>query len=188
MPLVLNSPRVDANAIEASVMTLWQEFLAGHFDGQPHDLGATSGVVFPRVDLAFQQSALAEPLDGAPSAGLALTVVWSETLQRRVSRWESLSGARQEVVQAPAAFNFWVRATGANSRREAKRVADLLHGLLNNSYETRVLAQKGMQCVTALTPRAIQDSDYCLRLVSVTARLRYVILSQVATPGDPNDL
>ena len=188
MPVTLTKPSVDANALEASVMALWQEFLAGHFDGQPHAIGATNGVVFPLAELAFQQSALAQPLDTIPAPGLAITVVWSETLRKRSSRWENIGGARQEIAQEPTAFNFWVRATGPNARRDGKTVADLLYGLLNNSYETRVLAQKGMQCVGALTPRAIQDSDYCLRLLTVTARLRYPILSQVETVAAPDDL
>ena len=167
---------------------MWQEFLAGYFDGQAHDVGATDGGVFPRVELAFQQSTLAQPLDGAPAPGLAITVVWSETLRKRTSRWENIGGARQELVQEAVAFNFWVRATGPNARRDGKTVADRLYGLLNNSYETLALAQKGLRGVDALTPRAIQDGDYCLRLVTVTGRLRFPVHSQVALPGDPDDL
>src|SRR5262245_185640 len=42
--------------LETAPKALWKEFLAAHFDGGPHDVGAHAGVVFPKANLTFGQS------------------------------------------------------------------------------------------------------------------------------------
>jgi len=184
----LNNGPVNANALETSVMKLWQEFLAQYFDGGKHDVGATPQVQFPAAQLLFQQSAvtqpLAEPNLGLATGGLAITLVASEGHRRKWTAWESLRTAnnpnreRQEICYEWVTWNFWVRANGANSRALCKSGSDGLFGLLSNKAETHALGQKGIVRLKVHAPRVIQETEYVLRLVSLGATLRYPILSQ----------
>jgi hypothetical protein len=86
-PLTNNA--VDANALESSVMKLWQEFLARYFDGGKHDVGAVPLVQFPAAELLFQQSAVSQPL--AAAGGLAITLVASEGARRKWTAFENVA-------------------------------------------------------------------------------------------------
>lgn len=178
MPAELMANPVNALALESSVLSLWQEFLSNYFDGSSHAVGAEAAVDFPLATLAFQQSAVGQPLEGVTGAGVALTVVQSEPTRRRWKTWETVDGAVQERVYQPLAWNVWVRATGKNARALGKLAADRLTGLLNNAGATRALAQKGLHHVSAQPPRIVQDNDYSLRLVSVQGTARYAVRSQ----------
>lgn len=200
----LNNPAVDASAVETSVMKLWQEFLARYFDGGQHDVGAVENVQFPQAELHFQQSAVTQPLGAAgqsgegraQSGGLAITLVGSEGSGRKWTSWENVDApsggapdgtggapvlprTRQEICYERVDWNFWIRATGTNARAACKLASDRLFGLLNNKAETHALGAKGISRVRATAPRAIQETDYVLRLVTCGATLRYPILSQV---------
>jgi hypothetical protein len=190
--MTLTNPAVDANALETSVMKLWQEFLARYFDGGQHDVGAVANVQFPNVELHFQQSAVTQPLTGGPNLGLAgaaITQVWSETFKRWTG-WENVlvDGSlpngpyvRQEMRYERVAWNFWVRASGTNARAACKLAADRLAGLLGNKAATHLLGAKGICRLSATAPRAIQETDYVLRLVTCVGTLRYPVLSQVTS-------
>jgi len=181
----LNNRSVDANALETSVMKLWQEFLARYFDGGEHNVGAVANVQFPQVELHFQQSAVTQPLaDGVA----AITLVWSESM-RKWTAWESvpdgqpnvgLAYVRQEMCYERVAWNFWVRASGMNARAACKLAADRLAGLLGNKAETHLLGAKGVSRLKPSAPRAIQETDYVLRLVTCVGTLRYPVMSQVS--------
>ena len=171
----LTKPKVDANALETSVLALWQEFLARYFDGRPHAIGATAGVPFPKAELNFQQSAVTQPQADQP----AITLVWNEGGAKPWKGWETVGGTRQELMFQPVSWNFWVRANGTNAKRAGKEAAERLAGLLGNSAETRALAQAGITRLKASVPRAVQETDYTLRLVTATATLRYPIKSQM---------
>ena len=178
----LTNPAVDANALETSVMKLWQEFLARYFDGGQHDVGAVVNVPFPQVELHFQQSAVSQPLGACGAANAAITLVWSESM-RKWTAWESVpdgptSWQRQEICYERVAWNFWVRASGTNARVACKLAADRLAGLLSNRGETHALGAKGVSRLKPSAPRAIQETDYVLRLVTCVGTLRYPILSQ----------
>jgi hypothetical protein len=186
---------VNANALESSVMKLWQEFLSQYFDGGKHDVGATPQVQFPAAELLFQQSAVTQPLAapnlGLATGGLAITMVASEGHRRKWTAWESLRTAnnpngpnlgvatRQEICYEWVAWNFWVRANGTNSRAVCKCGSDGLFGLLSNKAETHALGQKGIIRLKVHAPRVIQETEYVLRLVSLGATLRFPILSQI---------
>jgi hypothetical protein len=207
----LTNPAVDANALETSVMKLWQEFLARYFDGGQHDVGAVANVQFPKVELQFQQSAVTQPLSDGPNLGLApnlgvamaaITLVWSESM-RKWTAWENVAATvssgpdgsgdgtapnafgavlpktRQEMCYERVAWNFWVRASGTNARAACKLAADRLAGLLGNKAETHLLGAKGVSRLKPSAPRAIQETDYVLRLVTCVGTLRYPVMSQV---------
>ena len=190
----LNNPAVDANSLETSVMKLWQEFLARYFDGGQHDVGAVENVQFPQAELHFQQSAVTQPLQGSggsgPGSGVAITLVGSEGSRRKWTAWENVALAggqpnvglaytRQEMAYERVDWNFWIRASGTNARAACKLASDRLFGLLNNKAETHALGAKGISRVRGGLPRAIQETDYVLRLVTCGATLRYPVLSQV---------
>ena len=180
----LTNPAVNANALESSAMKLMQEFLARYFDGGVHAVGATPAVPFPAAELLFQQSAVTQPLQGSGgsgpgSGGLAITLVTSEGGRRKYTGWENVGGTRQEICYEAAAWNFWVRANGANGRTLCKSGSDGLYGLLGNKAETHALGARGICRIKVHAPRVIQESDYVLRLVSLGVTLRYPILSQV---------
>lgn len=174
-------------------MDLWAEWLGQYFDGNNHAVGATAAVAFPKAQLAFQQSAvLAQAQEGAgatpgPLSGLAITLVWSEGGAKPRLGFDLLDGpapggapARQEMAYAPVHWNFWVRASGTSARKLGKQGSDALYAVLANKAETRSLAQAGIMKVRPLPPRAVQDADYgAVRLVCVSAELRYPVLSQV---------
>jgi hypothetical protein len=191
-----NGP-VDANELETSVMKLWQEFLARYFDGGTHDVGATEGVQFPNAELHFQQSAATQPLaDGVAS----ITQVWSQTYKQWTG-WENVEASpvpsggspdgtggspmlprtRQEMRYERVAWNFWIRASGSNARATCKLAADRLAGLLGNKAEIHALGAKGISRLSATAPRAIQETDYVLRLVTCIGTLRYPVLSQISS-------
>lgn len=175
----MNAAAIDANALEATSLALWNEWLASYFDGQPHDVGTVEAVDFPLATLAFQQASLPQPL--GETTGLAITLVTSEVTAARWRGWrsappvEGVPGRTHHVAHQPAAWNFWVRAAGPNAKAQGGLAADRLHGLINNSAANRALAQKGIQRLIAQPPRAVMDSDYTLRLVSVRGMLRYAI-------------
>ena len=115
---------VDANALESSVLKLWQEFLADYFDEGAHDVGAVLAAQFPKAELHFQQSAATQPLAGVPgAAGLAITMVWSEG-GRKWTDWENVSSGltsaatttRQAMCYERVHWNSWIRANGANGK------------------------------------------------------------------------
>jgi len=182
----LTNPAVNANAVESSVMKLMQEFLARYFDGGVHAVGATPAVPFPAAELLFQQSAATQPLGAAgqsgegraQSGGLAITLVTSEGARRKYTAWENVGGTRQEICYEPVAWNCWVRANGTNARALCKTGSDGLFGLLCNKGETHALGAKGISRLKVHAPRAIQESDYVLRMVALSAVLRFPILSQ----------
>jgi len=194
----LTNDAVNANALESSVMKLWQEFLSQYFDGGKHDVGASPQVQFPAAQLLFQQSAVTQPL--AEAGGLAITMVSSEGHRRKWTAWENVASpvpsgpdasgdgtggspvlpkTRQEICFEWVAWNFWVRANGTNSRAVCKSGSDGLFGLLSNKAETHALGQKGIIRLRVHAPRVIQETEYVLRLVSLGATLRYPILSQI---------
>jgi hypothetical protein len=191
----LTKPEVDANALETSVLNLWYEFLTRYFDGQAHDVGAVAALAFPKAELHFQQSAVSQPLDKAPASGVAITMVWSEGDRRKWTAWSWQTAnqllppirQRQEICYERVAWNFWVRATGSNRRANGKLASDRLFGLLGNRAETHALGQKGICRLKAAAPRAIQDTDYVLRLVTVAATLRYPIFSQTTDNENENE-
>lgn len=145
-----------------------------------------ANVQFPQAELHFQQSAVTQPLDAAPASGVAITLVGSEASRRKWTAWEALAGGqyagqRQEICYERVDWNFWIRASGTNARAACKLASDRLFGLLNNKAETHALGAKGIARVRATAPRAIQEVDYVLRLVTCGATLRYPVLSQVGT-------
>lgn len=181
----MTASSISALAIESRFFALWQEFLAGYFDGQSHTVGANPAIAFPSAYLRFQQSLLPQPIDG-----VAITAVWVRPSYFE-KKWDTVNGGRQEVVFARFGMMFWVRAqmvssgTG-NSAFKCTQAAELLFGLLQNSAATRPLAGKGIHRLRPSSPQLVSDGSgsrpndpsYALRVVTCDGRLHYPVLSQ----------
>ena len=193
-PAIMNAPAVNELAVEGSVYALFAEFLAGWFDGGSHAVGANVAVAFPKLfqsgtpnpvlnNLRFGQSAVPQPLKG-----LSITMVLSAGATRKV--WESNLDlapgvpTRQQIAYMKARFNFWVRAETAagsdgDARKQCLNCADRLHAVLDNAAAVKPLAQKGVKRIRPQAPQPVAETSYILRLLPVTAVLRYPVLSQV---------
>lgn len=190
----LNSKAVDGLDAEGSALALWQEYLAGYFDGGTHLVGRMS-VVFPKATLRFQEASLPQPLKG-----LGISVVWV-TQVRTERRWEVLTApdlallpagtpADQERVQAHCSFLFLVRALTAgsndNAQQQVQAAAGKLFGLLQNTAATEPLSEKGISKIRPTPARMAfpgdgapgADQGYRLRVLSCRAILRWAVASQ----------
>lgn len=190
----LNSKAVDGLDAEGSALALWQEYLAGYFDGGTHLVGRVS-VAFPKATLRFQEASLPQPLKG-----LGISVVWV-TQVRTERRWEVLTAPElaalpagtpvdQERVQAHCSFLFLVRALKAgsndNAQQQVQAAAGKLFGLLQNTAATEPLSEKGISKIRPTPARMAfpgdgapgADQGYRLRVLSCRAILRWAMASQ----------
>ena len=190
----LNAKAIDGMDAEGSALALWQEYLAGYFDGGAHLVGRAS-VVFPKATLRFQEASLPQPLKG-----LGISVVWV-TQVRVERRWEVLTAAElaflpagtpaeQERMQAHCSFLFLVRAltTGPsdNAQQQVQVAAGKLFGLLQNTAATEPLSEKGISKIRPTPGRMAfpgdgapgADQGYRLRVLSCRAVLRWAVASQ----------
>jgi len=196
----LNSKAVDGLDLEGSALALWQEFLAGYFDGGTHQVGRVT-VAFPNAVLRFQEASLPQPMKG-----VAISVVW--VMPARVERyWDTLTAAElaampegtpmeQERGRAQGAFLFLVRtvdppspgSSGAasNAQRQVQAAAGKLFGLLQNTAATEPLSEKGISKIRPTTARMAfpgdgapgEDLGYRLRVMSCRTVLRWAVVSQ----------
>jgi len=135
-------------------------------------------VSFPAAELRFQQSALAQPLNG-----IGISLVWDGKTDARLA-WETVDGARQQVAYLKTMVTFWVRVAmrsvaNANARKQAQIASDRLYLILQNSGATRPLSQKGIHRLRPKPPYPVADAGYQLRQIVCAAQLRYTVLSQV---------
>ena len=190
----LNARAVDGLDLEGSALALWQEFLAGYFDGGAHPVGR-GAVTFPNAVLRFQEASLPQPMKG-----VAISVVW--VMPARVERyWDTLTAAElaampagipveQERGRAQGAFLFLVRAlttgTSSNAQMEVQAAAGKLFGLLQNTAATEPLSEKGISKIRPTMARMAfpgdgapgEDLGYRLRVMSCRTVLRWAVVSQ----------
>jgi hypothetical protein len=177
--------------LEQGVYALFQEWLAGFFNGQANAIGANAPVLFPKAVLGFGQSQLAQPLNPVqgrecpspePVPVVGITMVFMPE-GKTARRWEVVNGVRQRMSYRPVRWNFWIRTASATGTDRALclKAGDLLTGILGNAAATRALSQNGIR---NLRPGAIQpvaDTGYMLRLLPCCGQLRYAVLSQPTT-------
>jgi hypothetical protein len=175
---MLSAPAVHELKLQETCLALMQEFLSGYFDGNAHDVGGNAAVVFPSVELRFQQAAHSQPLNG-----VGISLVWVAA-SRKWRCWDLVDGARQHMIYAKCNWTFWVRAAGqatgkGNADKQVTTASDLLVGLLENAAAVKPLAQKGIRRPRPGTPQAVQDTNYSLRMIPCGVTLRYPVLSQI---------
>ncbi len=173
MPLVSNP--VDLDTLEHSVWLLWEEWLRGYFDGQPHTVSHRTRSC-PAAFLSFQQSSLQVPLDG-----LGIHMVWIAPSRQQV-RWDAIPGTQGRRVSTSVRWTFLVRARleaqpGEQAALLAMEGASLLHWLLRSPLATASLAQKGITHVRPEFPVLISEvmGGFALRQMGCGATLDYWI-------------
>jgi len=177
----LSSPAVNEMAIEAAVSTLFNEWLKGYFDGGSHAVGYNAPVTFPVAGIYFQQASIPQPLKGN-----AVSMVWLNRGKPRLY-WDTVNGKQQQLALIDVAWLFMVRsqlveAGQGNAKKAVRDVSDLLFAILQNNFNAKPLAEKGIHRLRPETPQIIsEDASYLMRSVTCVGRLRYHILSQPTT-------
>lgn len=191
----LTKPALNALELERSALALWHEFLNGLFDGNNHSFGGHVNVPLPKAELMFQQFAPTQPMaEGAKATPLSIHVVWvMPSKPRRYHEHNPATGRRQEWATCRGQFLFYVRCsavedTAGNADYQCQGLSDRLHAVLENAAATLPLAEKGIHTIAPTTPAIVSkgiaakgadaSNDFAVRMMSVTCRLRYPILSQ----------
>lgn len=178
----LNSGDVVFTALEASTSKLWNEFVRAWFSGATHVLttldGANVSLAFPQVaDVAFQQSAIKQPLEGL---GFGIVMISDpKTMHRRVS----VAGARQQLR---ITWRFYIRAkvsqaaaTGENSESLCRRASDCFTALMAVEKCHAPLRAKGISNIRAQPGMMVPTAEHTTRVTNVSATV--LIQSGVAT-------
>lgn len=168
--------------LESGVKAAWKEWLESYFDGGAHDVGATTGQVFPRATIVFGQGRIAQPLaaadhpQGAADVNAEIRVL---TLPRMgEATWNGDAVGEHLLATEAVLFQFQVRARAARGEQadlRAQTVAELLRALLRNPTCTLALAQAGVTHLEPQLPLTVADPDYPLRLLNCRAQLQYPV-------------
>lgn len=173
---------------EASAHKLIREWLAGWFDGDSHVVrtvdNASQSIAFPQAQqIAFQQAALTQPLDGF---GIGVVLVSQANLMhRRMSKGES---GRQ--TQLRVAWRFYSRASvkkadasGHNSESLCRLGSDRLLALLSLEANHIPLKEKGIFHIRPSTPVLIPSADITTRAMNVSATVILETGKSLTTPA-----
>lgn len=173
----LNSPAITELSVESAPLNLLAEWLRFYFDGGPHAVGANDPVVFPVVNLAFNQSPAVQPLfkwnDGADTTIRVVMLARNETQEHLDTVLAAGKLATSRVL-----FQFQITSkqkTDAQAQQAAQTVGNLLKALLTNPDSIADLGEKGLRMLSPEPPRAVQSTDYALRLVFCGGQLLYPI-------------
>lgn len=170
---------------------IWREFLESYFDGATHDVGAHTGLAFPKANVTFGQLRGKQPLNRADNTRQAADTATeirvicfprSERLTWNVNpdEGEHLLAFNQVM------FQFQVRARRereADAEALADWAAQLLHALLVNPDTRFPLARVGVRDLAARQPEPVAAAEWSLRLVHCQATLEYPVLGGDATPS-----
>ncbi len=170
--------------LETAPPAIWREFLASYFDGATHDVGPHVGIVFPKANIAFGQSAPVQPLDRAANPQQAVQTsaeIRVLCLPRSSAQtWNSEATVGEHLLATDSVmFQFQIRASKSRSvdgQYLAGRISELLHALLANPVTRFPLARNGITHLLPNKPQVIESTDYALRLLNATARLQYSVL------------
>lgn len=182
----LTAPAVSELDVEGTSLALWQEFLAGYFDGASHIVGSNPTAVFPKAALRFGQSAAPQPA-GSAVVDVVISLVWLGNVGPRRLEWEKVGNSTQQMAYSRTAWLFYVRAsvnaatpgpTAGNPQKLCTLAAGRLQALLGNSDAALPLAQKGVAHLRPDEPRPIEDKEYIVRTLRCRGWLRYPVLSQ----------
>lgn len=184
----LTKPAISALAIETSCLDLWNEFLGLYFTGTAHVVGGNPSTTFLKAEFLFGQALPPHPAEsGVKATPLSIHLVMA-TPGKVFKAFEPVpgTGAREEWATSRPVFLIYVRCGVSdtvlgNADRQCRMCAEQLHGLLNNSFATKPLAEKGIHRLKATTPAVVSGGsalDYSARMFSATAQLRWRLFSQ----------
>ena len=167
--------------VEGAVHTIFAEWLAKYFDGQPHIVGGKKPVSFPTALLQFEQCSITQPQNpGTPAPQASIIMVWGTPISTDKRR-ETVGGKPQQMIYKNVRWNFWVRAQmqsadSANARKVAHLASKRLNAILKNPATNCELGQKGIHHPCPREPELVAESAYTLMLVTCQAQLRYSVL------------
>ena len=173
----LQSDAISELTTESATFKILNEWLASYFDGQPHAVGATEGIVFPKANRAFGQSAPAQPLHQLGSADVEIRVVLLPRIEIQESNDTVLYSGK--LITSLVQFQFWVSAKSpgdGKSEKLAERVGELLKAILTNPATRYDLAVKGITHLQPHAPQWLPSTDYARRMVASGAALQYPML------------
>jgi hypothetical protein len=160
---------IDVSAVEESSMKLWQEFLAGYFNGAVH-----FQMPYPQASLSFQQAQLPQPLDG-----LNLHVVGSTTGKPRIFPMPRGLTAFQRIN-----WTFFLRASvkagradGHNSESLVRWGADALYHVLMSDGQLFPLYRAGILQIRPSPSRPVASLEYAMRSLDCGGTLCFLTKS-----------
>lgn len=166
----MNSPAITKLTLEEAPQRLWHEWLSGYFDGGTHPVGG-SGVAFPTAELAFEQSALSQPL-----SSVGITVVGDAAFGKRYG------AAQGEIAWDEVTWTFYIRAAETNTvagqgnaKYRARQATQLLRGLIEDDEAVRPLGQKGIHHLRVIGSNTVPGTDYAVRSLRVRGEVHYEI-------------
>lgn len=186
--LSLTSGAISVTDVEHTSMSIWNEFLAGWFDGSGHVL-VGSYMPFPKIDaLAFQSMALPPKLEG-----LYLTVVTSRSGSALRRTW---SGNRLMITERTR-VDFYFRSTvktaradGHNAESLVRYGADRLFSVLSSVIAVKPLTYLGIGNIRAQPPVVAVAGVVPMRHLSCSAVYTYpseeTALTVVVGNASPN--
>lgn len=170
----LSSGALSVLEFEASAHKLWHEWLTGWFSGSSHVIrtvdGANQSVAFPlAAQIAFQQAALTQPLDGF---GIGVVLVSAGKLMHRFMR----RGTTSRQTQQRMTWRFYARASvksssagGHNSDSLSRLGSDRLLALLSLEHNHLPLKAKGIFHIRTETPTLVPSAEFATRVMNVSA-------------------
>lgn len=183
----LSSGPLSVLEFEASAHKLWHEWLTGWFSGTSHVIRTTDGgnqsIGFPlAAQIAFQQAALTQPLDGF---GIGVVLVSEAKLMHRFMR----RGETSKQTQLRLTWRFYCRASvkssgaeGHNSESLCRLGSDRLLALLSMEHNHLPLRAKGIFHVRPQTPVLVPSADITTRAMNVSATCILEVGPDHATP------
>lgn len=174
---MLNSPAITELTTEDAPLNLVGEWLRQWFNGALNQVGANAPVLFPVVNVAFNQSPNAQPVYQF-IAGVDTTI--RLVMLPRTETAEHLDNilAVGKLATARVLFNFYIQAkhpVPGQSQEAAQNVAKLLKAILTNPLCVADLVNAGVRMTAPEPPRPITSGDYAQRLVACGAQLTYAI-------------
>ncbi len=175
----LTSPAITELSTEDAPLNLVGEWLRGWFNGSQHAVGSNAPVLFPAVNLAFNQSPAVQPLYafGADRDTMIRTVI---VPRNETAEHLDTVLAAGKLVTARVLFNFYVAAKhpgdqGGKAQQAAQTVANLLKAILTNPDSRYPLAAGGVRMFAPEPIRVIASTDYAQRIVASAALLSYPV-------------
>jgi hypothetical protein len=166
----LTKPAVNiVGGVELSSFDIWDEFIAGWFNGAAHVVNdAPTSVTFPVITVGFQQALVPPTLEGVH---LNATMIRKHRSNRKP--WGGADSNYEDIT-----WKFWLRSkvVAKNPQKASGQVmlaADKLFLVLNTAVLIRVLTEKGITNVRSDHPRMISDTTHAMRTLDVSAKLLY---------------
>jgi hypothetical protein len=187
----LNAAAITELTSESAPLLIFDEWLAGYFDGAAHAVGRHAGVLFPKVNRAYNQGEPVQPLHqmgGDTDAEIRLVLLpRMETTEHNDNVIYAGKLATHYVL-----VNFWVSAKKpgrGQSEYLVTLIAERLKAILNNPDTRYALAERGVTHLNRVQVSVLPNADYHKRLVSCSATFQFPILfgDDVVTPPEADE-